>query len=131
MELPELTVLAQQMTKEIVGKRISQVEVASPKCLNMAYEQFKKNVVGKTVKAVESRGKWLFIRLGSDHVLLFNPGMGADVIHFKVSGKLPEKYNIKFTLNGKSGFTIRVWWFCYLHLMAADKVGEHKLAGAN
>jgi len=127
MELPELTVLAQQMTKEIVGKRVLQVDVANPKCLNMPYEQFKKNVVGKTVKSVESKGKWLFIKLGSDHVLLFNPGMGADIIHFKPSDKLPEKYQIKFLLDDQTGFTIRVWWFCYLHLMFASKLDEHKL----
>lgn len=129
MELPELVVLSQQMNKELAGKRISSVEVANPKCLNMPYEQFKKNVIGRIVKAVENRGKWLFIKLDSDHTLLFNPGMGADVIHFKAGEKLPEKYNIKFTLNDRSGFTIRVWWFCYLHLMATDKLGEHKLAG--
>jgi len=111
MELPELTVLAQQMNKEISGKRVSSVEVANPKCLNMPWEQFKKTVVDKTIKSVESKGKWLFIKLGSDHVLLFNPGMGADIIHFKAGEKLPEKFNIRFTLNDKSGFTIRVWWF--------------------
>jgi formamidopyrimidine-DNA glycosylase len=129
MELPELTVLAQQMNKELAGKRISIVEVANPKCLNVPYERFKKNIVGKTVKSVENRGKWLFIKLGSDHTLLFNPGMGADVIHFKAGDKLPEKYNIKFTFSDKAGFTIRVWWFCYLHLMPSDKISEHKLAG--
>lgn len=127
MELPELTVLSRQMNKEIVGKRISEVEVANPKCLNMPLEQFKKTVVGKIIKSVESRGKWLFIKLGSDSVLLFNPGMGADVIHFKSGDTLPEKFNIKFTLNDKTGFTIRAWWFCYLHLMHDDKMGEHKL----
>jgi len=127
MELPELTVLSRQMTKEVVGKRISKVEVANPKCLNTPFEQFEKAVVGKAIKSVESRGKWLFINLGSDHVLLFNPGMGADVIHFKPDDKLPEKYHIKFTLNDKTGFTIRVWWFCYLHLMQANKLDGHKL----
>lgn len=127
MELPELTVLSRQMTKEIVGKRISEVEVANPKCLNISWEQFQKKVVGKTIKSVDSRGKWLFVKLGSDHILLFNPGMGADVIHFKPNDKLPEKYQIKFTLDDKTGFTIRVWWFCYLHLMQANKLGEHKL----
>jgi len=127
MELPELTVLSRQMSKEIVGKRISKVEVVNPKCLNMPFEQFKKTIVGKTLQSVESRGKWFFIKLGSDHVLLFNPGMGADIIHFKPHDKLPEKYQIKFTLNDKTGFTIRVWWFCYLHLMHAAKLGEHKL----
>jgi len=126
MELPELTILSSQMRKEIVGKRISEVKVANPKCLNMLFEQFRKTVVGKTIKSVESRGKWIFIELGS-HLLLFNPGMGADVIYFKSDDKLPEKYQIRFTLDDETGFTIRVWWFCYLHLMPEKKLGEHKL----
>lgn len=127
MELPELTILSRQMKNEIVGKQISEVEVANPKCLNTSFEQFQKTVVGKAVKSVESRGKWLFIKLDSDHVILFNPGMGADVIHFKPGDKLPEKYQIKLTLHDKTGFTIRVWWFCYLHLIPKNKLGEHKL----
>jgi len=126
MELPELTILSRQMRKEIVGKRVSEVEVANPKCLNMPFEQFQKTVVGETIKSVESKGKWLFVELDS-HRLLFNPGMGSDVIHFKPGDKLPEKYQIKFTLDDGVGFTIRVWWFCYLHLLPEKKLGEHKL----
>lgn len=42
MELPELAILSMQMKKEIVGKRISKVEVANPKCLNMTLDLFKK-----------------------------------------------------------------------------------------
>ena len=76
MELPELTILSRQMKKEIVGKRISKVEVANSKCLNMPLEQFQKTVVGKTIKSVEGKGKWLFIKLDSDYTLLFNPGYG-------------------------------------------------------
>jgi len=129
MELPELTVLSEQMAKEIAGKKISKFDVANPKCLNMPLNQFHKIIIGRAVKSVESRGKWLFIKLDSGYVLLFNPGMGADVIYFKPSDKPPEKYQIKFTLNDETGFTIRVWWFCYLHLMKADKLGEHKLVG--
>lgn len=127
MELPELIILSRQMKKEIVGKRISKVEVANPKCLNIPFAQLEGTVIGKTINSVESKGKWLFIKLDSDYVLLFNPGMGADIIHFKPDDKLPEKYQIKFTLDDKTGFTIRVWWFCYLHLMPENKLGEHKL----
>lgn len=121
-----MTILGRQMRKEIVGRRVSEVEVANSKCLNMPFEQFQKIVVGKTIRSVESKGKWLFIGLDS-HVLLFNPGMGADVILLKPGDRLPEKYQIKFVLEGERGFTIRVWWFCYLHLMPEEKLGEHKL----
>ena len=60
MELPELAILGRQMRKEIVEKRVSEVEVANPKCLNMPLEQFQKTVVGEAIKSVESNGKWLF-----------------------------------------------------------------------
>ena len=127
MELPELTILARQMMKELAGKRISEVEVANPKCLNMSFGQFQKTIVGKTIESVESKGKWLFIKLNSDHTLIFNPGMGADLIYFRPDDELPDKYQIRLTLADKTGFTIRVWWFCYLHLVHADELGKHKL----
>jgi formamidopyrimidine-DNA glycosylase len=127
MELPELTVLGRQIKKEITGKQISKVEVVNPKCLNMSFKRFQDIVIGRTITSVETRGKWLFIKLNPDYVILFNSGMGADVIYFKPNDKLPEKYQIKFTLDDKSGFTIRVWWFCYLHLMVENKLSEHKL----
>ena len=126
MELPELIILSRQMRNEMLGKQVYEVEVANPKCLNIPFERFRKTVVGKNIKSVESRGKWLFTKINS-HLLLFNPGMGSDVIHFKPDDKLPEKYQIRFTLNDGTGFTIRVWWFCYLHLMAEEKSSEHKL----
>lgn len=88
----------------------------------MSFEQFQKTVIGKTIKLVDSRGKWLFIKLNLDYFLLFNPGMGADVIYFKPEDKLPEKCQIRITLNDKTGFTIRFWWFCYLNLMPENRL---------
>jgi formamidopyrimidine-DNA glycosylase len=127
MELPELIVLSRQMDREISGKQISGVEVSNPKVLNIPLAQFKESVVGKTVLSVESRGKWLLIRLNSNHTLLFNPGMGADIVHYGKGARLPEKYHVRFALDKGTGFTIRVWWFCYLHLMPNDSLHEHRL----
>ena len=67
MELPELTILGRQMNNELVRKRISEVKVANPKCLNIPLKQFQKIVVGKTIKSVESKGKWLLMKLDSDY----------------------------------------------------------------
>jgi formamidopyrimidine-DNA glycosylase len=63
------------------------------------------------------------------NLLLFNPGMGADVIHFGPDEGLPEKYHIKIRFDNRSGFTVRVWWFCYLHLVSSRKLKEHRLVG--
>jgi formamidopyrimidine-DNA glycosylase len=129
LELPELAVLSQQMEKEIAGKQISKVEVSNPKCLNMPLQRFQRALAGKCIRSVESRGKWLLFAIGSEQLLLFNPGMGADVIYFRPGDKLPEKYQIKMTFQDRTGFTVRVWWFCYLHLVPQGRLGEHKLVG--
>jgi formamidopyrimidine-DNA glycosylase len=127
MELPEITVLAGQMGAEMVGKRVSEVYVSNEKCLNMPLAGFGEIAVGRRVRSVEPRGKWIFIGLDRGYTLLFNTGMGADVIHFDAGEGLPEKHQIRLTLDDCSGFTVRVWWFCYLHLVPSDKLQEHDL----
>jgi len=129
MELPEITILARQMREEIVGKRIVGVEVANEKCLNMPFGRFRGAIVGRKILSVVPRGKWVFIEVDSDHLILLNTGMGADVVYFKAGGELPEKYQIKLVFDDHSGFTVRVWWFCYLHLVPSDELKEHKLTG--
>jgi formamidopyrimidine-DNA glycosylase len=127
VELPELTILGQQMDRELTGKRVAAVEVANPKCLNVPLPQFARTVVGTTLRAVDRRGKWLFIHLDAPYVLLFNSGMGADVLYFRATDELPAKYQIKFTFADGTGFTVRVWWFCYLHLVPAAMLAQHRL----
>jgi len=127
MELPEITILAGQMGAELVGKRISEVEVSNEKCLNMPLGRFREIIVGKKVASVKPRGKWVFIGLEPGYVLLFNTGMGADVVHFGAGDDLPEKYQIRVALDDGSGFTVRVWWFCYLHLVPTDELSDHRM----
>lgn len=129
MELPELTILSGQMAKEITGKRISEAEVKNHKCLNMALKEFRESLLDKTVKSVENRGKWIFIGVEPDSILLFNPGMGVDILYFKPEDSMPDKYHIKVVFGDRTGFTVRVWWFCYLHLVSEAELKEHKVAG--
>ena len=126
-ELPEITVLSKQMAKEIIGKQIHQVEIYQPKCLNIPPEQFVKTAEGKAIGPIYSRGKWLFIKLKPDYDLLINLGMGADLLYFKPNSKLPEKYQFKLTFANHSGFTIRFYWFGYIHLVPEKKLSQHKL----
>lgn len=125
MELPETIVLSQQMDKELVGKQVSHIEVSNPKCLNMPFEEFQKTVAGKQISSVKARGKWFFISLDT-HMLLFNPGMGTDILYFTDSN-YPEKYQIKIECENGTGVTFRVWWFCYLHLVKAEELEKHRM----
>ena len=126
-ELPEITVIAQQMNEEIAGKRIAEIEARQPKNLNMPVSKFAKTIKGKTVKSVESHGKWLFLKLDRDYSLLINLGMGAELIHFNPAQKLPEKYHFKLAFSDKTGFVAHFWWFGYIHLVTEKDLPKHKM----
>jgi formamidopyrimidine-DNA glycosylase len=126
-ELPEITVIARQMDKEIKGKRIADIEAKQPKNLNMSVQEFLKTAKGKTVNKVSSKGKWIFIKLNSTYYMFINRGMNADLLHFTSNQKLPEKYHFKLTFTDKTGFTIQFQWFGYIHLVPEKKLMKHKL----
>ncbi|UCE28956.1 MAG: hypothetical protein JSV85_06765 [Candidatus Bathyarchaeota archaeon] len=128
-ELPEITVVARQMNEEITGKRIETIEAKQPKNLNMPISEFIRIAKGKTVESVVSRGKWIFIRLTNEHYMLVNRGMNADILYFTPNQRLPSKYQFKLTFHDKTGFTIQFQWFGYIHLVAEEKLAEHKLTG--
>ena len=126
-ELPEITVIARQMNKEITGKHVSDIEARQPKNLNMPVPKFVKTAKGKTVKTVRSKGKWIFIKLDPAYYMLINRGMNADILHFTSNQKLPPKYQFKLTFSDKSGFTIQFQWFGYIHLVPEKDLTKHKL----
>ncbi len=126
-ELPEITVIARQMDKEIKGKRITNIDVKQPKSLNMALSDFMEKAKGKIVSGVSSKGKWLFIKLDPEYYMLINLGMGAEILHFTPNQTLPEKYQFKLTFSDKTGFTIHFWWFGYVHLVQEKGLNKHKL----
>ena len=128
-ELPEITVIAEQMDKEIKGKRITGIEVKQPKNLNMPAKEFIKIIKGKAVEGVSSKGKWLFMKLDHGYFLLINLGMGAELLHFKPNQKLPEKAQFNLTFSDKTGFTIHFWWFGYVHLVSETDLSKHKMTG--
>jgi formamidopyrimidine-DNA glycosylase len=127
-ELPEITVIAKQMDKEVRGKRIADIEAKQPKNLNMPVAQFVKAAKGKTVKSVSSHGKWLFVKLDPRYLLFINLGMGAELLSFTPKQKLPEKYHFKLTFTDKTGFTAHFWWFGYIHLIPEKELAKHKMA---
>jgi len=125
-ELPEITVIARQMNKEITGKRVADIEVKQPKNLNLPVAKFVKTAKGKTVNNVSSKGKWISIKLDRAYYMLINLGMGAELLHFKPNQKLPEKYQFKLTFSDKTGFTIHFSWFGSIHLVPEKNLDKHK-----
>jgi len=126
-ELPEIRVIAEQMSKEISGKRVAEVESRQPKNLNIPVAEFTEAIRGKTVSNVTSRGKWIFLKLEPFYFMLINLGMYGDLLYYARGQKLPEKYQFQLTFTDGTGFTIYFSWFGYVHLVAERDMAKHKL----
>jgi formamidopyrimidine-DNA glycosylase len=126
-ELPEIAVISRQMAKTICGREVAGAQVRQPKTLNIPPARFQKRIRGCKVASVEPRGKWLFVALEPGENLLLNLGMGGDLVHFEAGDELPERYQFKLDLADGTGFTIRFYWFGYVHLVSSAELPTHKL----
>jgi formamidopyrimidine-DNA glycosylase len=124
-ELPEITVKAQQMKTELVGKTITNIEVVQPKSLNIPENEFVSALNSAQVLDVTHRGKWLFVET-SGGWLLFNLGMGGEIL-LVTRDNLPEKYRLVFDFDDNTCLTVNFWWFGYAHYVAHGKLNLHQM----
>jgi formamidopyrimidine-DNA glycosylase len=122
-ELPEITIFARDMRKELVGRMISAIEVLQPKCLNVPVADFQAVLTGAEICDVTARGKWLQIETTQGWLLL-GLGMGGEIL-LTDRGNLPEKYRLIFDLADDSCIAINFWWFGYAHYTA--DLADHKM----
>lgn len=74
-ELPEVETIKRILEKSLVGKKIVDIEVRKAKI----FKGETKNVIGKTIKEIERRGKVLIVKLSGNKALL---------VHLKLTGQL-------------------------------------------
>jgi formamidopyrimidine-DNA glycosylase len=122
-ELPEITIFARDMQKELVGRTISAIEVVQPKCLNVPVDEFQAALNGAEICEVTARGKWLQVETDQGWLLL-GLGMGGEIL-LTDRDNLPEKYRLIFDLADGACLVINFWWFGYAHY--TTDLAEHKM----
>ena len=129
-ELPEVTNLARQMDRELRGRRIADVEIVQPKCLNVPPEEFKRLLAGTVVNRVTSRGKWIFMNLEPRATLLLNLGMGGEVLFHRNGDPLPGNHQSAILFDDGSAFSQHFWWFGYVHVVKTAELASHAMTAA-
>jgi formamidopyrimidine-DNA glycosylase len=114
-ELPEITVLARDLQKELVSRTIAGVEVLQPKCLNLPEDEFRAALEGARIESVAAHGKWLEVATTQGWLLL-NLGMGGEIL-LTERGNLPNKYRLIFDLADGSALVVNFWWLGHAHLV--------------
>jgi len=124
-EYPEIAHLAEQMDSALRGKRVAEVEVLQPKCLNVEPDALRKALDGATLGGTRQRGKWLLTEVTPGWLLL-NLGMGGEVL-LTARERLPEKRRVVIDFSDGSCLSINFWWFGYLHFAARGQLEQHEM----
>jgi len=125
-ELPDIYVLAESMNKGLLGRKITDVIVNQPKCLNMTPRKLKNQLVDRVIGGSSQRGKWIITELDQGLVLANNLGMGGEIRLFgdKVEPD-PKKHRVVFVLDEGEWIGIHHWWFGHVHVLEGSKLASH------
>jgi formamidopyrimidine-DNA glycosylase len=108
-ELPEVETLRRDLEKEVVGKRIRQVEVTGMRSIRR--HPNKKHFIGKLeghkITAVQRRGKYLLLRLDSGDILVVHLGMSGQLLRAKGGAKDPAPKHTHVVLTFTQGGALR------------------------
>ncbi len=70
--------------------------------------------------------KWLFVETNRGH-LLINLGMGGEIL-LVPCGKLPEKWRVRFDLDGEESLAVNFWWFGSTHYAPPGQLDGHTMS---
>jgi len=111
--LPEATILAKQMNKELVGKKIESwhldelEKLQKSKMVSRNLKNFDK-LKGRTVMSVVSRGNGIRVTLDDGMNMFFAPEYGATFGFHEDDSSLPKKVHLTITFFDKTLFTLRL-----------------------
>ncbi|HSH44313.1 MAG TPA: bifunctional DNA-formamidopyrimidine glycosylase/DNA-(apurinic or apyrimidinic site) lyase [Longimicrobiales bacterium] len=79
-ELPEVETIARDLHPRLTGARIRSVEITHPDVLDAPPDAFRRALSGRTIQAVERRGKNVVLVLDDDARLVVNLGMTGRLV---------------------------------------------------
>jgi len=125
-ELPEITILARQMTDHLAGERLNGLEFGRTEPLDPGPEGLRQALVGRRLEAAAPLGKWLLLSFQPPGPnLLIHPGMGMDLLALGVRSDKPLQH--RFLFGREKGFGLRFWWLGRIKLARPGE--EREAAG--
>ncbi|NHN30725.1 Fpg/Nei family DNA glycosylase [Paenibacillus agricola] len=89
-ELPEMENYKLLLSKRIVGKPITGVEVEREKSINVPVDEFQQQLIGAAIVSIERRAKHLLFHLSSSKVLVLHLMLGG-MMFYGTSAQKPER----------------------------------------
>lgn len=98
-ELPEVETLRRELDREVVGKRIKEVDVRSMRLLkrHRSRKSFASRVEGVKITGVRRRGKYLILELDSGEWLVVHLGMSGQLRRHNAKDPVDKHTHLIFT----------------------------------
>jgi formamidopyrimidine-DNA glycosylase len=99
-ELPEVETLRQDLSREVVGKKIKAVAVANGRSVRRhpSAKQFRGLLEGRTIKSVGRLGKYLLMTMDNGDTLVVHLGMSGQLLRVKsVKDPKPKHTHVVIT----------------------------------
>jgi formamidopyrimidine-DNA glycosylase len=112
IELPEAKILADQMNKELKGKRIKNYRLRDCGKLqkigfinrdNKSFDQ----LVNREVESVTSRGNSIRVKLDEGMNMILSPEYGGEIFYHSHGATVPEKFHLEIDFSDKTALTVR------------------------
>ena len=133
MELPEVEVMRRDLEKDVVGRRIKEVEVRPTKNAmrvirrHARRKEFTSRLEGRKISKAERKGKYILLHLDSGEVLVVHFGMSGQFLRANKRVALPPHTHVVITF--QQGGDIRFVdprTFGELFVATADELGKVK-----
>lgn len=136
-ELPEALNIANQMDKELKGKKIKHAiidekESASQlrmKMINLQPKEFTSTLEGRTFKSIHSQGKGIYVDLGNDLNLIFGLETSGKLLFYKNIATIPDKWNVRIDFTDSTALSYRIiaWGWC--QVLTTEQLIAHRWLG--
>ena len=92
-ELPEVETVRRSLEPFLVGQTVIQVEVREPRLRRPLPVEFARTLTGRTIRAINRRGKYLHFQLDDQKIWLVHLGMtGQLVVEIREAAPLPHDH---------------------------------------
>jgi formamidopyrimidine-DNA glycosylase len=126
-ELPEIEVLCKSINRSLRGIPVESVIVKQPKCTNLSQRKWNRLLKGASIVESYPQGKWATSATDNEHLLLFNLGMGCDLLLVPQEKLEEKKYQFAFLFENGKALRFSFWWFGNVHLVRERKFKEYAL----
>ena len=128
-ELPEVEVVRKDLERDVLGKKIKEVDVRLPRIIrrHKQKKEFTTPLIGRKITKIDRRGKYILLWLDSGDVLVMHLGMSGRVER-STGRKALEKHThavIKFQVGGELRF-VDMRQFGELFVTAGDQIAGVK-----